>query len=84
MNKKVIAKEWLVLLFSFVLGILIPPAILTLLFTGGFKKLGFFYEALFDKDKGDFLIAWLIVFSPYCVIQIIRGTYWSIKQMKQQ
>lgn len=82
MNKKVIAKEWLILIFSFVFGILTLPAILTLLFTGGLKEIGDFYEALFDE--GDFLIAWLVVFSPYCLIQIIRATSWAIKQLKQQ
>jgi hypothetical protein len=82
LNRKVIAKEWIIFISSFVFGILILPAILTLLFTQGLKELGGFYEALFENR--DFLVPWLVVFSPYFFIQIIRATYWSIKQMKRQ
>jgi len=81
-NKKVIAKEWLIFILGFVLGILILPAILTLLLTGGLKEIEGFYKALFDERQ--FPIPWLVVFSPYCLIQIIRATSWSIKQLKQQ
>ena len=77
-----IAKEWLILIFTFVFGLLILPAILTLLFTGGLKELEGFYEALVDKRE--FLMLWLVVFSPYILIQIIRATSWSIKQIKYQ
>ena len=80
-NKKVIAKEWLIFIFNFVFGILIVPVILTLLFTSGLNELWGFYKALFAKR--DFLIPWLVVISPYCLIQIIRATIWSIKQVKQ-
>jgi hypothetical protein len=84
-NKKVIAKEWLILILSFVFGILILPAILTLLFTGELKELRYFYKVLFGGGhERDFFTGWLIVSSPYCLIQIIRATSWSIKQLKQQ
>jgi len=82
LNKKVIAKEWLIFISSFAFGILILPAVLTLMFGEDLKELGGFYEALFEKQ--DFLVPWLVAFSPYFFIQIIRATYWSIKQIKLQ
>lgn len=82
MNKKLIAKEWLIFVVGFSFGILLFPLILTLLFTGALKELEGFYEALFDKR--DFVIPWLVVLAPYLLIQIVRATAWSVKQLKQK
>lgn len=82
MNKRIIAKEWIVLIAGFSFGILFFPSILTLLFDGTLKNILHFYEALFDNQN--FLIPWLVVLIPYFLIQIIRATIWSVKQLKQK
>lgn len=78
MNKKVFAKEWIVFMASFVFGILLP-CILSLFF-GELEKVGSFYNALINKKN--FGIAWLIVLAPYLLVQIIRVTAWSVKQLR--
>jgi hypothetical protein len=87
MNKRIIAKEWLIFIAGFSFGILILPPIV-ILFLGGLggawslENFENVYKALFDKR--DFAIAWLIVFAPYLFIQIGRATAWSVKQLKQK
>jgi len=82
MNKRIIAKEWVVFVAGFSFGILLFPAVLTLFFAGDKEELGSFYKALFDKR--DFIIPWLVVLAPYLFIQIVRATAWSVKQLKQK
>jgi hypothetical protein len=82
MNKKLIAKEWLVFVVGFSFGILILPFILTLLLFGSLKEFGGFYEALFSKRN--FIIPLLVVLAPYLLTQIVRATAWSVKQLKQK
>ncbi len=82
MDKRRVAKEWLIFISTFVFGFLIFPTILTILFEGNLSKLGGFYTALFDKR--DFFIPWLIGAGPYLLVQIVRATVWSIKQAKQR
>ena len=60
-NKKILAMEWLILIFSFIFGIIVIPAVLTLLLSSELKELKSFYEALFNKRH--FFMPLLIVFS---------------------
>lgn len=82
MNKKLIAKEWLILVAGFSFGILILPLILTLLLGGSLKDIGGFYDTLFNKKH--FVIPWIVVLAPYLLFQIGRATVWSVKQLKQK
>lgn len=53
MNKRVIAKEWIIFIAGFSFGILPLPLILI-----GIERIGEFYKALLVEEN---FIAWLIV-----------------------
>ncbi len=79
MNKRIVSKEWLILIGNFAFGIFILPIILIISFAGGLCELRDFYGAIFGGEG----FAWLIVLTPYFLVQIVRTTIWSIKQLKQ-
>lgn len=80
-NKKVVAREWLLFLASFAFGILILPALLNLIFRHNLDNIGLFYGAIFDYNK-EAVPLWLIVFCPYILLQIVRSVKWAIKHLK--
>lgn len=79
LNKKFIAKEWLLLLFSFLFGhfiFAIFVLIIDILVFHSGENLKSIYSILLEDPKM-FLIATLC---SYAFIQIIYGTVWSVKQ----
>jgi len=79
MNKKVVAKEYLVFISSLAFGILFIPLIICKFLSGIWEDFFDFYDELY---KGNFFV-WLIAFAPYFIIQIGRASVWSIKQLKK-
>ena len=84
MNKKILAIECLIFIGSFLFGFLIIPASLTFIMDGNLRALEGFYGVLFAKSKGDTFRAWMIVFGPYLLVQLIRVTVWSVKHGKRK
>ena len=82
MNGKAWVKEFLILTGCFLLGFLIVPAALTIMMDGNLRALEGFYGVLFAESNGDTFRAWMIVFGPYLLVQLIRGGVWSTKKIK--
>ena len=83
MIKRRLAREWLYFLGFLLFGLFLLPALLTLVFPSrdGFAdELGQFYEAL--GGEGDAELAWLVVFGPYLLIQLIRSVIWAWKNSR--
>lgn len=79
-NKKFIAKEWLLLLFSLLFGhffLVIFILIIDLSIIHSGESLKSIYSTL-PKNPEMLLVADLYF---YIFIQVIRGTIWSIKQL---
>jgi hypothetical protein len=81
MNVKTFVKEFLIFIGSFSFGFLIVPASLTLIMDGNLRALEGFYGVLFAESNGDTFRAWMIVFGPYILVQIIRGALWLAKHV---
>ena len=79
MNKKIVAREWIVLLISICIGLAVVPFFIYLIL-GRLEYWGLFYGALIDKS--DFILAWIVVLSPYIIIQLIRSIIWAKKELK--
>ena len=77
MNKKIVARELLILLISICIGLTVVPFFL-LRYLGGLNELGLFYAALIGQESGS-ILAWIIVLSPYIFIQFIRSIIWANK-----
>ena len=80
MNKKRFAKELLYFLSLFFVGILVLPALLTVILSGRerfWAEFGLFYAALVDKSQ--FWIPWLVALGPYLLFQFIRSVIWAWK-----
>jgi hypothetical protein len=82
MNKKALAKEFLIFIGSFLFGFVIVPASLTLILDGNLRALDGFYGVLFADSNGDTFRAWMIVFGPYLLVLLIRATVWSAMHLK--
>jgi hypothetical protein len=79
MNKKRVAKEWLLFLGCFLFGLLVLPAPLAVLLhrDQALLFLPLFYSELLEKHYA--LINWLVVASPYLLCQIVRSVIWAWK-----
>ena len=84
MNKKAFAKEFLIFIGSFLFGFLMVPAFLTFMLDGNLRALEGFYGVLFAESNGDTFRAWMIVFGPYLLVQLIRTAVWSTKHIKKK
>ncbi len=84
MNRKRIAKEWLIFLPAALVGLIIIPVVLTMIHEGGFYYSDWFYQHLFRAHSDKFGGHWLIVLSPYLIIQSVRLTIWAIKQVREK
>jgi hypothetical protein len=82
MNKKRIAKEWLLFLGCFFFGLLALPFLLFLFIARGGIKLSEFYSALVDKR--DALTSWLVVIFPYLLVQLVRSAVWAWKTARNK
>ena len=82
MNKKTFTKEFLIFIGSFLFGFLIVPASLTVIMDGNLRALDSFYGVLFAESNGDTFRAWMIVFGPYILVQLIKVAVWSAKLIK--
>ncbi len=79
MNKKMIAKEWLIFLSASLFGFLILPLLLSV---ASPMHLPDFYATLGDSDSGDFVLSLLIAVGPYIIIQVTRISMWSVTQLQ--
>ncbi len=82
MNRKAWLKELLILTGCFLFGFLIVPGALTIIMDGDLRALEGFYGVLFAESNGDTFRAWMIVFGPYLLIQLIRFGVWAAKQIR--
>ncbi len=83
MNRKRIAKEWGRFLVGFFFSLLAVPLLLFHFFffvPGG--NLSEFYSPLFDKRSA--LVAWLLVFFPYLLFQLVRSAVWAWKTSREK
>ena len=70
--RKVLAREWLVLIAAVLFGsLLLLPIVITIIGTWGEVKLDYVYQAPFASL--------IIVYLP---LNIIRLTIWAVKQMR--
>lgn len=84
MNKKRIAKEWLIFLVAAVIGIAIAPAI-TYIFAANFARRSFeftmgqvYVEMLFN-EKGILILP----IASYLIVSLVRSIIWAFKSIKQ-
>ncbi len=81
-EKKIFAKEWIILILSVLFGLLILPVIINLFiadehtFSKIYKR---FFIAIFDREEG----VYLFILLPYFFVQFVRSIVWSIKAMKK-
>jgi len=85
MKKRRLAIEWLLFLSSILIGAVIVPLLLLPLVIRSpnpsyHYSAGDFYAALVSKDAP---IAWIIVLSPYLLIQIVRSVIWAVGMLKK-
>jgi len=81
MNKKIVAREWLIFLVSICFGLIIVPFFLCLYFSDELKDWWFFYPVLIGEES-DSTLARVFVIAPYIILQIIRSIVWAKKQFK--
>ena len=75
MNKKIIAREWLMLVCLLIFGFILFPFVMSLLTGGRFLQ---FYEALAYGEA----MAWVVGFSPYVIYLFVRSIVWAVKTLK--
>jgi hypothetical protein len=80
MNRKRIAREWLLFLAALTGWLFILVPCLHLVLTGSLQHLGKFYEALFKPRQA--LAAWLFALAPYLLIQLVRSVVWALRTIK--
>ena len=83
-NNKTVAKEWLIFATSGFVGFLILPVVIIKMVNGNSEKWGQFWSALFKYSDNEFLISWILVISPYILVQLTRITAWSLKQLREK
>jgi hypothetical protein len=81
-TKKMIAREWLYLLLFLEVGIIVIPYFdAFILGAVPPKDIRPFYLALVGKESGS-LKAWVLATAPYILWQLVRSTWWALKQLK--
>lgn len=79
-TKKIIAREWLYLFFSFAFAIATIPFIVQWIIPDAESPGGIYHAMLndpFNKDLFVFLI-------PYLLLQLIRATVWAVKALNKE
>ncbi|MBI2068562.1 MAG: hypothetical protein HYT67_00410 [Candidatus Yanofskybacteria bacterium] len=84
MNKKLIAKEWLVFLKWLLIGVVVMPLFLGILvlFIDGDVMFGYIMKALYsDMFGGDVewgpVGTWLWILIPYGIFNLVRSIKWA-------
>ena len=77
MNKKRIANEWLIFIGCVVFGATLFPLLLFVLLADGNETNDFYQELGRGNPK-----AWIALFAPYLLIQIIRSIAWALRTSK--
>jgi hypothetical protein len=76
MDRKVIAREWLLFIGLLALGLILIPPVLEVLLPGQ-RRVSDFYAGLFSRQEWG--ITWLIVLGPHLVVQLLRSVVWAIR-----
>jgi hypothetical protein len=74
LTKKIVAREWLILLKLLAVGFLAIPYLIS------FADVGpdwWFYKALMNSRSPDFWGCWLVALGPYILVQLIRSIIWA-------
>lgn len=96
-NKKIVAKEWLILLGAFLIGIFVMPLLdpLTHLILDDYDAtypytdvLRFLWQDLtfvgikYGGNFSSYIFSYVITLTPYLMFQIGRATIWALRTMK--
>lgn len=91
--QKLVAREWLILLTSLLIGLLLPlflALVMSMFVTLNGSILGLYLEALAillgiqetgSSDRGPLVV---IVLAPYTICQFIRSIIWSVKALRSR
>jgi hypothetical protein len=84
--KPILRKESLLFLYSFLVGILLLPIVIYFIGYGLFGEYsgsGFsaFYGNLHGSLRSGELAVWFLVLSPYLILQLIRSTVYTLRQV---
>jgi len=80
LNRKVLAREWLYFVVSYLLGVLLFPALVAVTLGLGNGNPSVFYEALFRPDFS----AWIFTLVPYLFVQLVRSVIWAVKTLRRK
>lgn len=91
MNRRFIAREWLIFLIFLCIGLIIMPILISLIVGITEESMdridiifGIYLTLIGLDYKGDMIIVWFFVLLPYIFSLFIRSIMWSIKTFRKK
>jgi len=83
LNKRKIAKEWLVLIGMIIVAFLLPLLVVIIKKLLGYhSSVGNRYYYLTEQLLNGNIISYIYILLPYILVQFVRSIAWSIKKLK--
>jgi len=74
---KIVAREWLILLGSFLVGFVVVLPMIVMIFDETYAQ---FWRALtMQEEQKYFWRAFFLLLSPYLLVQFLRSIVWAIR-----